>query len=74
MKAPGEWPEPVMLIENATKAAQCADLLCQDLRALAVTDNLILHDAVIAELQIAAAQRIRLERIAANLKQMEVKS
>lgn len=61
-------------IENATKAAQCSDLLCQDLRALAITDNLILHDAVIAELQIAAAQRIRLERIAANLKQMEVKS
>lgn len=61
-------------IENAIKAAQCAALLCDDLRALAVTDNLILHDAVIAELQIAAAQRIRLERIVANLKQMEVKS
>lgn len=60
-------------LENATKAAQCADLLCQDLKALAITDNLILHDAVIAELQIAAAQRIRLERIAANLKQMEAK-
>lgn len=60
-------------LENAIKAAQCADLLCQDLRALAITDNLILHDAVIAELQIAAAQRIRLERIAANLKQMEAK-
>ena len=60
-------------LENATKAAQGADLLCQDLRALAITDNLILSDAVMAELEIAAAQRIRLERIAANLKQMEVK-
>lgn len=61
-------------LENAIKAVQCVDLLCQDLRALAITDNMILHDAVIAELEIAAAQRIRLERIAANLKQMEVKS
>lgn len=61
-------------LENAIKAAQGADLLCQDLRGLAITDNLILHDAVIAELQIAAAQRIRMERIVANLKQMEVKS
>lgn len=61
-------------LENATIAAQCAELLCVNLRALATTDNLILSDAVMAELEIAAAQRIRLERIAANLKQMEVKA
>lgn len=60
-------------LENATKAAQAADLLCQDLRALANTDSLILSDAIMAELDIAAAQRNRLERIASNLKQMEVK-
>lgn len=58
-------------IENATKAAQCASLLCDDLRALAVTDNLILSDAVMADIAIAAEMRIRLERIASNLKLME---
>ena len=60
-------------LEKATKAAQCAELLCQDIRALAATDNLILSDVVMKELEIAASQRIRLERLAANLKQMEVK-
>ncbi len=59
-------------LENATVAAQCAALLCHDLKALAVTDNLILSDVIVKELEIAMAQRIRLERIAANLKQMEV--
>lgn len=58
-------------IENAIKAAQCAALLCDDLRALAVTDNLILSDAVMADIAIAAEMRIRLERIASNLKLME---
>lgn len=57
-------------LENATKAAQCAELLCQDLKMLAATDNLILSDVAMKELEIAAAMRIRLERLAANLKQM----
>lgn len=57
-------------LEKATIAAQCAALLCQDLKALVVTDNLILSDVAVKELEIAAAQRIRLERLAANLKQM----
>lgn len=60
-------------LENATKAAQCAALLCDDLRALAVTDNLILSDVVMAELEIAVAQRIRLQRLVDNLAQMEEK-
>ncbi len=58
-------------LEKTTIAAQCAALLCQDLKALVVTDNLILSDVAVKELEIAAAQRIRLERLAANLKQME---
>lgn len=61
-------------LENAAKAMIGLEMLCNDLRALAITDNLILSDVVMAELEIAAAQRIRLERIFANLKQMEVKS
>jgi len=60
-------------LENATKAAQCAELLCSDLRALAVTDNLILSDVAMAELEIAVAQRIRLQRLVDNLTQMEEK-
>lgn len=59
-------------LENATVAVQCAELLCQDLKTMAVTDNLILSDVIMKELEIAVSQRIRLERIAANLKQMEV--
>lgn len=39
-------------LENATKAAQCADLLCQDLRALAITDNLILSDAGLGDVEV----------------------
>lgn len=58
-------------LENAIKVAQCADLLCKDLQELAITDNLILSDVVMKELEIAAAMRIRMERIAANLKQMD---
>lgn len=58
-------------LENAIKSAQCAELLCSDLRSLAVADNLLLADMAMAELEIAAAQRIRLQRLADNLKQME---
>lgn len=57
-------------LEKATVAAQCAALLCNDLKAMAVTDNLILSDVIVKEIEIAVAQRIRLERIAANLTQM----
>lgn len=57
-------------LEKATVAAQCAVFLCNDLKAMAVTDNLILSDVIVKEIEIAVAQRIRLERIAANLTQM----
>lgn len=59
-------------LEKANVAAQCAAFLCNDLKAMAVTDNLILSDVIVKELEIAVAQRIRLERIVGNLKQMEV--
>jgi hypothetical protein len=58
-------------LEKAIVAAQCAAFLCNDLKAMVVTDNLILSDVIVKELEIAVGQRIRLERIAANLKQME---
>ena len=58
-------------LEKATVAAQSAAFLCNDLKAMAVTDNLILSDVIVKEIEIAVAQRIRLERIAANLTQME---
>jgi hypothetical protein len=61
-------------LENATKAAQCSSLLCDDLRAFAVTDDMVLHDVVIAELKIAAEQRIRLERLVDNMKDRVAKS
>lgn len=60
-------------LEKATVAAQCSALLVQDLRALAVTDNLILADVILKEIEIAAAQQIRLERLAANLQHMKEK-
>ncbi|MDO8414155.1 MAG: hypothetical protein Q7S51_10250 [Gallionellaceae bacterium] len=58
-------------LEKATLAARCAWLLCQNLGAMAVTDNLILSDAVTKELEIAAAMHTRLERIAARLRALE---
>lgn len=57
-------------IENATKASQGAELLCQDLRALAVTDNLILHLLVMKELEAAAQMSGRLAHLAACMEKM----
>lgn len=54
-------------IENATKAAQCASLLCADLQALAKSDNLLLADLALHHLETTAKLRISLERIHANL-------
>lgn len=74
MKAPGEWPDPVMDIERTTKAAQCAALLCGDLRELVRSPNLLLSDIAMQHLADAQNLKANLERLASNLKQMEVKS
>lgn len=58
-------------LENATKATQCAELLCSDLRALVCSDNLMLSDVALAELDRATALHLRLQRLQANLETME---
>ena len=59
-------------LENATKAAQCAALLCDDLRALVRSDNLVLSDVAMNYLADAQNLKANLDRLAFNLKQMEV--
>jgi len=61
-------------LENATKAAQCAALLCDDLRALVRSENLILSDVAMHHMADAQNLKANLDRLAANLKQMEVQS
>ena len=61
-------------IENATKAVQCAALLCADLYELVRSDNLLLSDIAMEHLADAQNLKARLERIASNLEQMERKS
>lgn len=59
-------------LENATKATQCAALLCDDLKSLeASTDSLILADVVKAEFAAAFGQLARLERLARTIGKME---
>lgn len=60
-----------MDIENATKAAQCAALLCDDLRELVRSDNLLLSDIALQHLGFAQNLKADLDRLASNLKQME---
>lgn len=57
-------------LEKATKAAQCADLLCNDLHDLSKTENLLLWE--IATRHLASAQNLRIElaRLARYLEQM----
>ena len=57
-------------LENATKAAQCAALLCDDLRALVRSDNLVLSDVAMNYLADAQNLKANLDRLAFNLKQM----
>lgn len=61
-------------LENATKATQGAELLCNDLKALVRTNNLLLSDVALAELEIVAALHLRLQRLQANLETMESQS
>lgn len=58
-------------LENATKAAQSAALLVADLKALVRSDNLMLSDAALAELERAMEQQIRLERLKFSLEATE---
>lgn len=58
-------------LENVTKAAQCAALLVADLKDLVRSDNLLLSDAALVELERAAEQQIRLERLKFSLETME---
>ena len=58
-------------LENATKALQCAALLCEDLRELVRSDNLLLSDIAMQHLADAQNLKANLDRLASNLKQME---
>lgn len=60
-------------LENATKAAQCAALLCGDLLALVRSDNPILSDVAMNHLATAQNMKADLDRLAANLEKMESK-
>lgn len=60
-------------LENATKAAQSAALLCKDLSELFKSDNLLLSELAFAELTLAANLRVRLERLQTHLKTMEAR-
>lgn len=61
-------------IENATKAAQCASLLCDDLRALIITENPIIHDIAMEHLVLAIQLHAKLDRLANNLKILETQT
>jgi hypothetical protein len=58
-------------LENATKAAQCAALLCDDMIALVSSDNLILSDLAMQHLGFAQNIKADLDRLVANIKQMD---
>lgn len=55
-------------LENATKAAQTATLLQQDLNELVRSDNLLLSDFAMRELEALRGIRTRLELLQALLK------
>lgn len=57
-------------LEKATKAAQCAELLCSDLLELVRTENLLLWEIAMRHLTSAQNLRAELERLVVNLKQM----
>lgn len=57
-----------MIIENATKAAQCADLLLKDLQNLLFGGDAILAMLVLPEIEKVAGVKSRLESILSALK------
>lgn len=58
-------------IENATKARQCAALLCADIQELMKSENTFLYDLALALLVEARAMENALDRAADNLKLMQ---
>ena len=55
-------------IEHATKAAQCADLLLQDLQRLNLTGNQLVSMLVLPEIEKVAGVKTRLEALMCALK------
>jgi hypothetical protein len=55
-------------IENATKAAQCADLLLQDLQELNRHGDRLVSMLVLPEIEKVAGVKIRMEAIMSALK------
>lgn len=58
-------------LENVTKASQTAQLLFSDLHDLVLSDNLILSDIALAEIEIVQTLRQRLDRLALNIEAMD---
>lgn len=58
-------------LENATKAAQTAALLADDLRALIRSDNLLLAELAMREAEIVGYLKVRLETLQALLAREE---
>ncbi len=55
-------------IENATKAAQCSDLLLQDLQELNRHGDQLISMLVLPEIEKVAGVKIRMEAIVSALK------
>ncbi len=55
-------------IENATKAAQCADLLLQDLQELNRHGDQLVSMLILPEIEKIAGVKIRMEAIVSALK------
>jgi len=60
-------------LEKATKASQCAALLCDDLRDLVSTENILLSDIALNHLAIAAKLDADLDHLVSSLAQMKEK-
>jgi hypothetical protein len=58
-------------VENATKAAQSAALLQADLGDLLRSENPLVSELALREVDVIVASRVRLERLAALLDELE---
>lgn len=54
-------------VENAIKAGQTADLLCQDLQTLAISENKLLSSFAMIYLEKAAELKTHLARVSSDL-------
>jgi hypothetical protein len=57
-----------MMIENAIKAAQCADLLLQDLQGLLRNSDAVVAMLVLPEIEKVAGVKQRMEALASAIK------